>query len=1314
MVETTPQSAIYLSRDTSPENQPENSSRAIINMVNISDEGDMYALVSEGGTDPVAGLPGNPLGTISVGPFKTVYFTDDNSISVYDESTEELTVIVSKLAGLNFSSPIQGVYSQVRGCEDIIYWNDHNNSDRYFNLTRPEKFQNDSGLFDIDLFGINFNATNPTLSFSLLENGGQLDLGLYYPVVEYVDDFENVLFKSEPFQIYLPVGIDSEGGYNIENYLPEQGGVNLSPKSIQTDITNINEEVSFIRLSFIIFRNGDGFAPTAITLGRLYPVENGVAKVTFGGFSVNRGDYIRDVGDLTSAKFFYDSSRAMEIVHNRLLRGNLKEKERDYSTYQKFASKICKRFLVKQIDKEDYINNRSEIGGEKKADAIAFIHKDGSISPPFFIPTIQQGINTTVLKQYQIVITTDDQPCTDDIYFIINYSIGGESLSKVGSIPQGGRLVYLTSDQPITDVTISKFSNGPFVSKCGTELSAEVVIISVSSENEAYLESVNSGSADGLYSHAGQFGVYFSEEEYQVPPNYDCKDDDFWGVDCNGNSLVGTKVSYRVNPDRTLIPLFDENYVYTIGVEFSNIEYPNNDIVGHFFLTSTYETRTIEAKGMLIPYAYAPQSEDNIYDYTEGRYIHNIENNKPTSVYYDTINPYTKENGSGVNVGDITQATPSTTNYGYNFISADYLFLNNVPQGTTISIEGYYEEVRIALQDRRIDDFWESSLPYDHLDQNFKPHEFPSFTSFSSRIDVDLEESISLPPRSTFGSVRNFSHTSKFNILRTTSRIDETNPFIYVSIRRDINPFPSVHNVPYRLFSSNPNENVIFNGDGFVSPIDLTNISWFNATTSVAKVEFEYLKDIYVESVVNCHLRHNGSTDETKYYEGDIEGCYEFMRRRYSEEYLGGLKLVDSFPPEWYGYNRDYTPSYNLKVYYPLEFLFDYCSPCNATYPNYLIYSEQSFSTSRANGFKVFLPNNFQALSSEKGGIMAVDYQDTTLVVRTEYSCFFLKPNPQQINTSDSTVFIGTSGFLSIPPQEIITTDVGYGGQQHPHESASTDHGLFWVDRNRKMILSLGGKLDRASDRGLRQWLYKYMPDDKPIRVAHDVEFERILFFKEDSWTLSFDAKSNQFLSWHTYLSGMPSFSSSGMYSVNNLVIWKHNSKTTNKIYNQDRYSSCEILLKNPVTFNVRSFRYYAKVQEYINGQWAYILDETFNEALFYNENQSTGLITMTLGQGEDHDYSPFNKRITRTDRNYKVSQIFDQSNGAPVNSELFNDSTGEWLDVQSNVVSAKDQVDQGTFRGKWICCKLFYRPSNERRRIIFFFSNTLKEFKQR
>ena len=384
-----------LNRQHSPVKQPENSTRFLLNCVTKNDS--ISSISSEPGNMLLSSLNGNIVGTIPIGRNEVIIFVDDNTINrlTYDTGVIE---ILQQDSRFNFSInyPITGSYREVRSCESIIYWSDHNNPDRFYNVSRPEKFKDEFGNFDITKTLFNAQVTHPTITTSILNSGGQLPYGTYNFAIECLTSNEDSIFIS-PIDInYTPIIYQPiEGALNIATNLPDIGGKPLSNKSIKLNITNIPDDTTLIRI--IVFRHitSDGLTSDAHVVGELIPYTGSTLEYIYKRFNVDNGDYLVDKNQYLVPKAIYETSLDNLIVESRLLKYNLKEANRNYGEYQKYASKINAKYVVDVVDKSDpnvYLLNRTLLGGEIILPCINWVHRDGTVSNSY--PLVNRPKNT--------------------------------------------------------------------------------------------------------------------------------------------------------------------------------------------------------------------------------------------------------------------------------------------------------------------------------------------------------------------------------------------------------------------------------------------------------------------------------------------------------------------------------------------------------------------------------------------------------------------------------------------------------------------------------------------------------------------------------------------------------------------------------------------------------------------------------------------------------------------------------------------------------------------------------------------------------
>jgi len=1302
--------------DTTPDKQQPGTSPFMLNMINDAEEGAAQSKVSEPGNVYSVDLPGNIVGEIPIDRFQKAIFTDDGSISVFKSDTETLEVKVSALSAFGFSTdrPITGISRTVRGCETVIYWGNGYDPDRYFNLNRPEKFKT-GGVFDISLFNLNYRAEHPVMSTDVLATGGELSLGKYFVVSEYLDDFENVLFTSPLTIADLSVNDnDEDGGYNIENYLPETGGVPKSNKAIQIDISNIPAEISLIRLIIYSAITGDGQTVNAHTVGNLIPVNNGKASYMYTGFDPTGDDVIVDFKQALAKRVIYQSSNYRAQEDGRLIRFGLKESVRDLSEFQKSVSRICTKYVCTDVPKEEAHKYRTEIGGEVKEYGIVFIWNDGTETDKFHIPGPPpgyQGTGDVGDVEQRIEVSLDGSyNCLEGYSFEIVFNVNGIPYYRGGSVRNGEtRVMYIGTPSDVMEIVDFTYEwigyYDPYDPSSPCNIFPEANIVSSVNPTSGDWRYTSTAVKDGIpelgYDSSGSMGYYVTGQRYENPPNYaECNDQDYWGEDCEGNPITGEYVRYHVIPDRSIEPLTIGDNARIIGVKFSNITYPHPDIVDHYFVSNIRDgfNSVVQAKGIMLPYMYAEGDDDREYDYTTGRYFNGIQGE-----------PFT------------AKADPNYfDSFLYNFISPEYLFMGIVPQGVRVIEEGYYDQT-VSETDKNIlpsDDYFDPSLPYDEWGIYQKYHGLTDYSSVSSGQVWTLNRSLSINRRSEIDEIRNLSYSSKFNILSLTDGThDHGNPIKYVSLKRSNIAFPNLYSIRSRRITE-LSQNVAFNGDGYISRFDMTHIAWlrvgdqnvidlifseilkiFGGNTLI-RTEFELIQNIYIESVVNPYYRHSGTNICSQYYDGKQE-IFNYIQRRITEPFgtEDKNKLRDSLCEEWYGYNKDFSIVQDLNVYLPLPYTHDFCAECNNYYPTSYTWSEKSFLDDRADNYRVFLPNNVNTIQGNRGAIIAANVVGNKILLRTEQSAFLIQPNPQQLQTNESIVYIGVGDFLSLPEVELNVTDIGWGGQQHPSEQVLTDFGLVWVDRKRGKIILYSDSIKELNMDGVEHWfLNELSSTDDYCILTYDPKYKRLIVTLRNNWTISYNFKDRAWGTFHSYIPTFYLHSATHFFSEDNKKLWKHGSKQFAQFYGYTFPVVFEFIMNHQLSFDAESVWYYSRTEKYdsVTKQWVDYPDVTFDQVLLYNQNQSTGLnkLTLNLNGVDNIFYTPMEKFVTMVDRMYKISQFTDMAESNSIWTDdisAYQQGGHGYIDkTPVNIDETKPQAEQGYFNGKFIGVRLF------------------------
>ncbi len=1258
-----------LVQDVQPQEQIAGTYRFALNVVQDNHEGAQGILSSEPGNDIVLSLDGNYAGKIPLDASSAVIFAEGGYIYLFEKDTLTTLKHIPDL-GFSRNHPVTGEFRIIRGCERVIYFCDGVNPDRYLNLDRLDQFTTSNDL------RLNPLVSSPSIQTTLQTSGGRLEYGSYSFVIELLDASLNVMYRS----LTTPkVFVGS--ALNIETSTADVGGKPLSTNSIRLQVSSITEAATFVRVGVLKYTSSDGLTATAHYVGQLFPQQGGVDFV-YTGFNASAGDILIDPSAILSAMVVYESSKTMRQVHGKLLRMNLRQSAKDYSTFQKAASKIKTKYVIEEVEYNSSLDHITEQGDEVKAYGIVYVYNTGKVTDVFHIP--------------------------------------GRA-----SIP--------------TDLT---------------SITTDLLSDTVKQRWMLYNTAIKESATEGLP------GYFAADTVYTNPANY-CGTD-YWGVDADGNTLLGKPVRYHRMPCRTLEPLISGTKVRKIGVRFTEITFPHEDIVGYYIVSSTYElgNRTISAAGYSIPFNY---ENDSLGSKEEGRYIHYLPNS------YDNDR--------------------QTNTVLQNFVSLDYLSKGVLASGAYMKTNGY---LSTSYADNRPEfkNFFEDKVD---LQLFGKHHTSTSFTAAEEFIGI--EESLSLPYASLTLEYPNRSMSSNFNIIELQSL-----PSVYNSNRSNLNysyvktgirPFQNVFGIRYRVASdfSTQSSITVMSGDVFISRVDITNISdiFTNSESSFGStllkfigfggvllsslleqdqvnVEYEYIKGLYFESGLNFNRRLQGLECNT-YYEtsGKIDD-FIISRLAIFTEVNGERKWTvrDSMCLEWWGYNDDYSLSDNY-VFYPLPITFNYCSSCPEKYPDRIIYSNPGSSEDTEDAWKIFLPLNYVDIPADRGEIIRADYVENVLIVRTTNGAYILQPSPQEIAASGATIYVGTGSFLSLPPIPLNSSESGYGGQQSVLASYVTPFGLVWVDQQHGKVLLFDGKVSEISRNGLFQFFLEnassvfkeqypddYLEDRFGFVVGYDPKFERVLvtkydvkltpsfaadydsgkatyvdgyyylagsrldysnpvYFEQHSLAASYSFRTNSWTSFHSYRPDDYLSLGATMYSILDKGIYKHHRKDKFAyFYGIEFPVTVGLVHFDPSTQIHQAVHYYAVHQKYDSKTRTWVDDftKTFTSAIAFTQTQSSGDVALILTSDPSQliAWDTEIKTVVQVDKNYRIGGLRDIGSARPLWTKEWNNrksyySLGQgYIDaVPINVDYNKPQHEQLYFRDKYLEVRLSFKSSAHR-----------------
>ena len=459
-----------------------------------------------------------------------------------------------------------------------------------------------------------------------------------------------------------------------------------------------------------------------------------------------------------------------------------------------------------------------------------------------------------------------------------------------------------------------------------------------------------------------------------------------------------------------------------------------------------------------------------------------------------------------------------------------------------------------------------------------------------------------------------------------------------------------------------------------------SNLAPTQAGFFIVKNAFMYLfnsgvRDFFVESSINTDLRDWGEPTYERFYDP-----YEYtdLATLFSTD---DIKAVNYFK---YDFSLSINKLFNNLVSWGFTHRRDYnptiAESCYVYRPNRVIYSLPQSEEAKKDYWRVFLPLNYKDFRSKVTAIRPINLNGAIMLFEQDPPVQIL--GVENLTLEGGTkVTIGDGALFQQAIQYLDNSDrnLNYGSCQSQRSVISTPVGVFYMSQNQGKIFAVSGQgIQELSLPGqLKWWFNSYLPcklildfpdfellDNTVIgvgcHVAYDngnmltyfckkdyvlrkdtgftltyqgsniftvdqtgltVELGDPRFFQDASWTLSYDPKIGQWLSYHDWhpsflLSGKTAFMSVDPEKKNS--IWIHNDAYQSycNYYGKDYPFELEFQTDTVQTVTtMRSIEYQMECYIYAdNGYDRYhVLDFNFDEAVIYNSEQVSGLLKLEL-----------------------------------------------------------------------------------------------------
>lgn len=1202
-----------------------------LNAIRDNHEGGRVEYQSEPGNQISVNLPEGYFIVGSIyGQNEEVYILSTDEINSEIGIFKNDTYITLANLNLGFSTkyPITGEYRVRNGCERTIYWCDYNKTDYWFNIDQPDDFKT-SGVFDPNKFKLVPIILPIKVDLVAVNDfGGILPLGSYQFQPEILDNNLNsiyigeispqvIVYDESQFSDYSQI----DGGLNIEQYDPAIGGVPVTNKSITLNFYNLNTTFKYLRINVFRTINGtqviDGH-----TVGNLVEIGADSINWTYQGYNTSAGDYPIDVSEKLVDNIIYESAYVSEQVQGRLVRANLKQSSIDYTNYQYFASRITAKWVASEVKNNDafeignpkcpqtYWTKRGFQGDECYLPGIQFIHTNGIISPVF--PMIGRNSNSSDLT-LQTVVTNSAVLAANEVW--------------------------------LSDVEHLGLEVGDTVPKWKVF-------------NTAYLTDVQLSTHP--YTYEGEFSFYESDETY--PDIQDCDGISLWGTDVDEiNITTDTKVRLFKFPDRRLVSHISTNGEYTVpfGIKFDNIAYPNSDVIGHRFVfadRTEFDKTVVDSGWSVTPlWSTGEQSISLNENGSEDNYKHFIYTPSDIQSTYWRFN-----SSKTLYESSLSSFSYYKTNRVHKFVSG--LLGSSLADYASRTYNGGLMYSMIGHMNNN-----NSNLPFrtNHLEQQ-------SFYITPGPINV--------PAQGLVPKVRTRDYYTSDSVSKVSYGLEDTTPLLgtqmfkwtyndpsdtefefhnfYTYKKTLVQPYSNLLTRTYKSINHNyissidTEDNVFYGGDTLiVSPNTFrANGTIGSSISTIITLHYHHFE----EQQINAELRHLGTSVDNKYFKEGDDDQFNFVR--FIDPVTHDFRDTKDIIKEYYSRNKDFDLTQFQKAKSPLPLQFNYCSMCSGFFPNRIIFSPKSFDEEKFDLYRINKVNDYIDMPAHRGAITGLKYQNNQLLVHMEDSTFILQPNPQQISTDQNTAYLTTGDFLSVPPQELLQTDVGTAGLQSKQSMCNTPFGHCWVDQKRGEIFKWNGQIESMSSKGLTQWFKEKLPSelqseyyrvlgrDYPLKstlningignlLYYDPRFKRLLLTKRDFYPLNLKINFEDFPG----------------HSISNGSFYQ---EETNEWYTLNNGDPEIIYPQQPEWFENKSWTLSYSFQDQSWCSWHSYIP-------WYSFADSNNFYTTSLSLGHIYVNTPIWKHLSKNNYqkyyNTKYDFIIEWQNMDPVTSNVSN-----------------------------------------------------------
>lgn len=561
------------------------------------------------------------------------------------------------------------------------------------------------------------------------------------------------------------------------------------------------------------------------------------------------------------------------------------------------------------------------------------------------------------------------------------------------------------------------------------------------------------------------------------------------------------------------------------------------------------------------------------------------------------------------------------------------------------------------------------------------------------------------------------------------------------------NDYTLYSNIPYPRFWINQTKQLGLFSDkaaNYRSLDKLRDGNWFYVNEGYFYLFNSGVRDFFVESEINLaqrdwedspakrHYDPAAFTDLTAMFRSDIIKSGNFYKYDYS---LSISKLFSNNISWGEILPADYDPGI--------------AATCYTYRPFRLIYSLPQQDEGKKDSWRSFLVNNYWDFEGPVTAVKSINKTGALFMMKQQSPLSFTGVEELQLDGTQTKITIGDGALFSNVNQlqSIVNVDNNYeyASNQSRRASVNTKYGVFWVSQNQGKIFQYTGKLNEISNSGMRWWFSQYLPSqllkkypeyplhDNPVKgvgiqmmydntneilyitkrdyvalrddYTYDADgnfyYQRVLisftdpdYFEDASFTISYDPKSESWVSFHDW---DPTFTIPGknhFMTVKDNTIWKHNQRCDRycNYYGVDYPWEVEFVSTTGQSITtMRSIEYLLEAYRYHHDcrDRFHVLDENFDRAMVYNSEQISGLLKLELKQKNDPlslldypkvNYDGITVQFSKEENKYRFNQFYDITKNrgefSPINIPMLNTApNGYQFAVNANYVDYNKSV---------------------------------------